>query len=424
MRRVCGKQREIESIILGLTGLGFLLAIVLVTAACSSSARQVSPQAHEMIAKQQEGARISAADNMTQTAGDTEDEPKEASCPAPPAVEASDRIGIIPLRTGMAIVAAWHSARGDYEMIESVESTRADSVRVLLSAPDGNGNHNEVFRRICLSDIHDARVYNTGFGEGEPEIFLGSTVFSLSQAVFNDLKTKGKATLTYRQVVDSSDDEVGSTASRRTEGSEGLTWDEWSGEIARVESEDVQVPVIVNDQRVNVPAIHAKGMLGKMSMEFWVVDDPLNPVTLQFVHNGTPFSIQVVQITFPDPTRKVEEALRKDGRAEVHGIYFDFNSADIRPESQIALKQIAESLARNSSWKLRVEGHTDNIGTSEFNMDLSRRRAESVKKELVANYNVVASRLTTEGFGASRPKESNDTLGGRARNRRVELVRQ
>jgi len=422
----CEKHGSTTSIISRLTHLWLPLVLVLVAGACVVSARQVSPQPREASGERQQSTRsTSAADSATQPDDASPDEPKEISCPALPAIGTGDQSGIIPLRPGLAIVDAWHSATGDYEMIERVESTSVDSVRLHLSAPDASGvNYNEVFRSICRTDLHDARVYNTGFGNGEPEIFPGTTLFSLSQAVLNDLKTKGKAILTYRQRVDESDDEVGSTASRRMEGSEGFTWDEWSGEIARVEAADVQVPVIVNNQRENVPAIHAKGTLGKLSMEFWVADDPLNPVTLQFIHNGTPFSIQVVEISFPETSRKVEEALRKKGRTEVHGIYFDFNSADIRPESEMALKEIAESLARNPSWKLRVEGHTDNIGTSDFNMDLSQRRAEAVKEELVTNYNVAASRLTTQGFGASQPKESNDTLEGRARNRRVELVRQ
>ena len=107
----------------------------------------------------------------------------------------------------------------------------------------------------------------------------------------------------------------------------------------------------------------------------------------------------------------------------MYGIYFDFASDTIRPESEPVLKEIADALAKNPAWKLRVEGHTDNVGGQAYNTELSNRRAAAVKQALAERYHVSADRLTTAGFGASRPKEPNDTLEGRARNRRVELVR-
>ena len=80
-------------------------------------------------------------------------------------------------------------------------------------------------------------------------------------------------------------------------------------------------------------------------------------------------------------------------------------------------------MRRHPDWKLSVDGHTDSIGTDQANLDLSRRRAASVKTALTSRYHVDAVRLTTAGYGESRPKDTNDTLEGRARNRRVELVR-
>ncbi len=87
------------------------------------------------------------------------------------------------------------------------------------------------------------------------------------------------------------------------------------------------------------------------------------------------------------------------------------------------LKEIADALAKNPAWSLNVEGHTDNIGGDAYNLDLSKRRAASVKEALVTRYRAAGDRLATDGFGAARPKESNSTLEGRARNRRVELVK-
>jgi outer membrane protein OmpA-like peptidoglycan-associated protein len=88
------------------------------------------------------------------------------------------------------------------------------------------------------------------------------------------------------------------------------------------------------------------------------------------------------------------------------------------------LKQIAGILQKNPSWKLSLAGHTDNAGEDPINLDLSKRRAAAVKNALVNQYKIAPDRLATNGFGASRPVASNDTIEGRARNRRVELQRQ
>jgi outer membrane protein OmpA-like peptidoglycan-associated protein len=88
------------------------------------------------------------------------------------------------------------------------------------------------------------------------------------------------------------------------------------------------------------------------------------------------------------------------------------------------LNQIAAILHKNPDWKLSVSGYTDNIGDDAFNLDLSKRRAAAVKDSLVAKYKATAENLTTDGYGSSHPVASNDTIEGRARNRRVELQRQ
>jgi outer membrane protein OmpA-like peptidoglycan-associated protein len=180
----------------------------------------------------------------------------------------------------------------------------------------------------------------------------------------------------------------------------------------------------VNGARTTVPAIHARGTFDDIHADFYFLDDPDNPVALKWTTGSATGALQVIEITFPAaaaPT--VESALKNSGRAEVHGIYFDFASATIKPESEPVLKEIADALAKNPSWKLSVEGHTDNVGGDAANLDLSRRRANAVKDALTTRLHVDAARLTTSGFGATKPKESNDTPDGRARNRRVELVR-
>ncbi|HXN49120.1 MAG TPA: OmpA family protein [Bryobacteraceae bacterium] len=120
----------------------------------------------------------------------------------------------------------------------------------------------------------------------------------------------------------------------------------------------------------------------------------------------------------------IERALADTGKADVYSIYFTFNSDAIREESEPTLKEIAEVLRRHAGWKLRVGGHTDGVGGDQYNLDLSRRRAVAVRDALVKRYAIDAGRLAAAGFGKSQPKDTNETLEGRARNRRVELVRQ
>lgn len=119
----------------------------------------------------------------------------------------------------------------------------------------------------------------------------------------------------------------------------------------------------------------------------------------------------------------LEQALTQNRKVDIYSVYFSFNSDVIRDESQPTLKDIAEVMRRHPDWKLQVNGHTDAIGGDQFNLDLSRRRASAVKNALVGQYKINGDRFATAGFGKSQPKDTNDTLEGRARNRRVELMR-
>jgi flagellar motor protein MotB len=116
--------------------------------------------------------------------------------------------------------------------------------------------------------------------------------------------------------------------------------------------------------------------------------------------------------------------ITRTGHASVYGIYFDTGKADVKPESDATLKEIAKLLQQNAKLKLHVVGHTDNVGTLASNMDLSRKRADAVAKVLTTKYNIAASRLSAQGVGPLAPVGSNKTEDGRAKNRRVELVEQ
>jgi OOP family OmpA-OmpF porin len=110
-------------------------------------------------------------------------------------------------------------------------------------------------------------------------------------------------------------------------------------------------------------------------------------------------------------------------RIELPGVYFAFNSAEIDPASDRSLAALARMLAEHRDWVMTLEGHTDSIGTAAANQKLSQRRAEAVRTRLAERHGVDTRPWNAVGYGPSRPREPNATIEGRARNRRVELVR-
>jgi len=115
-------------------------------------------------------------------------------------------------------------------------------------------------------------------------------------------------------------------------------------------------------------------------------------------------------------------SLAASGRVAVYGVNFDTAKTTITPDSAGVLGQVRDLLAADPALKLKIEGHTDNVGKPAANRTLSDGRAVAVKAWLEAN-GVAPGRLTTEGLGDTRPVAANDTDDGRAKNRRVELVR-
>ncbi len=111
------------------------------------------------------------------------------------------------------------------------------------------------------------------------------------------------------------------------------------------------------------------------------------------------------------------------GHAAVYGIYFDTNKAEIKPESAQAIGEIAKLLQADPGLKLFVVGHTDGTGAVESNLRLSQDRAQAVIEALVSGHGVAAARLRPFGNGPFAPVATNATEEGRAKNRRVELVK-
>jgi outer membrane protein OmpA-like peptidoglycan-associated protein len=121
----------------------------------------------------------------------------------------------------------------------------------------------------------------------------------------------------------------------------------------------------------------------------------------------------------PDTRNKI----LTEGKWVTHGILFDVNSDRIKPESYGTLKEVAGVLAESADVKVLIVGHTDSDGDDVANMDLSRRRAASVRSALASEFKIDAGRLDTDGKGETQPIDKNDNAAGKANNRRVEFIK-
>nr|WP_316654566.1 OmpA family protein [uncultured Gellertiella sp.] len=119
---------------------------------------------------------------------------------------------------------------------------------------------------------------------------------------------------------------------------------------------------------------------------------------------------------------EIGSKLSTDGRAAFYGIYFDFDKAELKPESDPQLAEMAKALAADPAMKVYITGHTDNKGKLDYNLDLSARRAKAVVAALARRFDVAAARMTPKGLGPLAPIASNATEEGQAKNRRVEMV--
>ncbi len=122
----------------------------------------------------------------------------------------------------------------------------------------------------------------------------------------------------------------------------------------------------------------------------------------------------------PPPPPPPPPAPAAKRRIILRGVNFDFDKSNIRPDARPVLDEAVRTLKEEPNIRVRIEGHTDSIGSEAYNQRLSQRRADAVKAYLVAE-GIAASRLETVGFGESQPVASNDTADGRAQNRRAEL---
>ena len=164
---------------------------------------------------------------------------------------------------------------------------------------------------------------------------------------------------------------------------------------------------------------------GEKLLDFNQVEmPPINRAELVQGFNGANQYMAFRTVRFAESTPDFSQVIMSSGRYVTQGILFDTGSDRLKPESGPVIQMIAKGLESNPGLKLLIEGHTDSVGNATANLDLSKRRAEAVKAVLVAQFKVDAGRLTTNGLGATKPIEPNETPQGRAQNRRVEFVKQ
>ena len=359
---------------------------------------------------------------------------------------------------------------GDFESVYKIDSMNKQSLHIKAAQqfPAGQGfakffssqkdqtsklNKIDCGRTVYLKDVANSAETDSYFcRQNRDERHPGTTAMLFSKKTYNALKTTGQADFTFH------DDPLHATfksfkTAMTTADNDKAAQDAAASDLLKkmmnfapgvgsgadpmdtppipctlhTAGPDVAFPVVVNDQPTELPAmkVTCKPEGSDHEAVIFVLDDPDNPL---IVASGSSKSgsVQVTRIRW-DQKKQGENALaqelEKDGRAKVYDLYFDFRSDVLRPESGKVLTEIAQIMRQHHDWTLGVEGNTDNIGGDQYNLDLSQRRAAAVKQALVKQYGIAANRLTTTGFGASHPIETNDTIEGRARNRRVELVR-
>jgi outer membrane protein OmpA-like peptidoglycan-associated protein len=183
-----------------------------------------------------------------------------------------------------------------------------------------------------------------------------------------------------------------------------------------------------------------KGIGGEVVYERLPKEGDGGETTLKVTTGGKDVWIKVVPDIFGAPTQSYQlvvtevaamaqvvsanellQELNKNGFVALY-INFDTGKADLKQDGVATVKEIASLLKSNATLKLGVEGHTDNVGDAASNKKLSEARAKSVTAAIVAS-GIDASRLSASGFGQEKPVADNRTEEGRAKNRRVELVK-
>lgn len=336
----------------------------------------------------------------------------------------------LPPTAGVTLVQTLASSDGDRESVHTVVENRPDGLLWMWSLIEITATGDTIRERFryeeAFRDLADAIRLRAYHEKGAPAAHPGYTMHAISRAVYRRLLATGSDTF-----------QIMSVRSPRGGGfvpgfgAARPTPIRWRGTLSLASRKTVPFPLLVNGRRVEVPAWQVRGHFtapaGSWDPQFMVLADSTYPLLLKWVgaHDNTGNVLQTIRIdggTGGSPA-DLELALGTGCRAELPGVYFAFNSAALNEASDGPIAAVAGLLARHPDWTLTVEGHTDSVGTATANRDLSVRRVEAVVARLVGRHRVDPARLRVAGQGSDRPREPNATIEGRARNRRVELVR-
>ncbi len=380
--------------------------------------------------------------------------------------EIKPRGGLVITATVFASITAGNQQFGymDTEDHYTLQSAGPDGLQYLIriSAP-GNAQAEKIAsrlrwpRKVQHADLENSARMTLLYASTDPESYGGQTFAETSRRVLTTLKGGGEVPFVFGPYAGSAASPLGGLAqpapptpakAAPAAGGAPLLPDlgqmfsmafgsartYYRGTLHRVEPADVPVAVLVNGASVNLPAVHAAGTFtfgeaAPQKAEVWWLDNPDWPVTLHWSFG--PASTRVTRIDFSTDSPGgaapgAGMAAQLAGSAchvELHGVYFSSGSAVLLEESEPMLKQVAALVKASPAAGLTIEGHTDNIGSAEYNQKLSEARANAVREALVSRYGIPAGRLSAKGFGLTRPVDSNATVEGRAHNRRVELAR-
>ncbi|MBO9570773.1 MAG: OmpA family protein [Chitinophagaceae bacterium] len=191
-------------------------------------------------------------------------------------------------------------------------------------------------------------------------------------------------------------------------------WDNKSNKFGHISvwRQNQRLRVYLNGQKIwDIPkAFHPTGKYNALA--FGVTDA---------YRDGDFFLLNNMRLAVGAPDTR--NKLITEGKFVTRGILFDVNSDVVKAESYGTIKDIANVLKENAGVKVKIVGHTDSDGDDKANLDLSKRRAESVKNALTTEFGIDASRIETDGKGESQPVDKSDTPVGKANNRRVEFIK-